>query len=34
MSALRPFLDKTPILGQRIYVDPACTIICDVSVGQ
>ena len=34
MSALRPFLDKTPTLGQRVYVDPACTIIGDVVLGD
>ena len=27
MNPIRPFLDKTPQLGARTYVDPACTII-------
>ncbi|RXR06436.1 gamma carbonic anhydrase family protein [Pseudoxanthomonas composti] len=30
MNNLRPYLDKTPQLGQRVYVDPACTVIGDV----
>lgn len=30
MKNLRPYLDKTPQLGQRVYVDPACTVIGDV----
>ncbi|MET0289135.1 MAG: gamma carbonic anhydrase family protein [Pseudoxanthomonas sp.] len=30
MTALRRYLDKTPQLGQRVYVDPACTVIGDV----
>ncbi|MDQ1134490.1 carbonic anhydrase/acetyltransferase-like protein (isoleucine patch superfamily) [Pseudoxanthomonas winnipegensis] len=34
MSNLRPFLDKRPVLGQRVYVDPACTVIGDVELGD
>jgi carbonic anhydrase/acetyltransferase-like protein (isoleucine patch superfamily) len=34
MSNLRPFLDKRPALGQRVYVDPACTVIGDVELGD
>ena len=34
MSSLRPFLDKSPTLGQRVYIDPACTIIGDVALGD
>ena len=33
MTALRPFLDKTPTVGERAYIDPACTIIGDVVIG-
>lgn len=34
MPSLRPFLDKMPVLGERVYVDPACTIIGDVEIGD
>lgn len=34
MNPLRPFLDKSPVLGQRVYVDPACTVIGDVVLGD
>ncbi len=34
MTALRPFLDKMPVVGERVYVDPACTIIGDVAIGD
>ncbi len=34
MTALRPFLDKMPVIGERVYVDPACTIIGDVEIGE
>jgi carbonic anhydrase/acetyltransferase-like protein (isoleucine patch superfamily) len=34
MTAIRPFLDKHPVLGQRVYVDPACTIIGEVELGD
>ena len=34
MPSLRPFLDKSPTLGQRVYIDPACTIIGDVVLGD
>ena len=34
MPALRPFLDKTPTLGERVYIDEACTIIGDVHIGD
>lgn len=34
MPALRPFLDKTPTLGERVYIDEACTIIGDVQIGD
>ncbi|KAB7768562.1 MULTISPECIES: gamma carbonic anhydrase family protein [Xanthomonas] len=30
MSPIRPYLDTTPQLGARVYVDPACTVIGDV----
>ena len=34
MTALRPFLDKHPSLGQRVYIDPACTVIGEVELGD
>lgn len=34
MTALRPYLDKRPVLGARVYIDPACTIIGDVELGD
>lgn len=34
MSPIRPFLDTLPVLGQRCYIDPACTIIGDVVLGD
>ncbi len=34
MTPLRPYLDVRPVLGQRVYVDPACTIIGDVVLGD
>ena len=34
MSPIRPFLDKMPIVGERVYVDPACTVIGDVVIGD
>ena len=34
MTALRPYLDKRPVLGARVYIDPACTVIGDVALGD
>ena len=34
MSPIRPFLDRHPVLGERVYIDPACTIIGDVVLGD
>jgi carbonic anhydrase/acetyltransferase-like protein (isoleucine patch superfamily) len=34
MTALHPYLDKRPVLGARVYIDPACTIIGDVELGD
>lgn len=34
MKNLRRYLDKRPVLGQRVYVDPACTVIGDVVLGD
>jgi len=34
MISLRPYLDKMPIVGDRVYVDPACTVIGDVVIGD
>lgn len=34
MSPLRPFLDTAPKLGERVYVDPACNVIGDVTLGD
>ena len=31
---LRPYLDKSPILGERCYVDPAASVIGDVVLGE
>jgi carbonic anhydrase/acetyltransferase-like protein (isoleucine patch superfamily) len=31
---LRPYLDTLPTLGARVYVDPAATVIGDVSLGD
>lgn len=31
---LRPYLDKTPALGARVWVDPAATVIGDVVLGD
>lgn len=32
--SLRPHGDKTPQLGQRVYIDPAAVVIGDVSLGD
>ena len=34
MPPIRPFLNHIPQLGARVYVDPACTIIGKVSLGD
>ena len=34
MTAIRPFLDKHPTLGKRVYIDPACTVIGEVELGD
>ena len=34
MTALRPYLGQMPLLGQRVYVDPAATVIGDVELGD
>ncbi len=31
---IRPYLDSSPILGQRVYVDPAACVIGDVELGD
>ena len=31
---LRPYLDKLPVLGERVYVDPAATVIGEVELGD
>lgn len=31
---IRPYLDKNPILGARVYVDPAACLIGDVELGE
>ena len=33
-SSLRPYLDQYPRLGQRVYVDPAATVIGDVELAD
>lgn len=32
--AIRPYLDKTPVLGARAFVDPAATVIGDVELAD
>lgn len=32
--SLRPYLDKFPVLGERVYVDPAATVIGEVDLGD
>jgi len=32
--SIRPFLDHHPKLGERVYVDPAATVIGDVVIGD
>ena len=34
MAALRSFNQITPELGERVYIDPACTLIGDVRIGD
>ena len=34
MSAIRPFNGILPVLGSRVYIDPACTVIGDVHIGD
>ena len=34
MPALRPFNNIMPSLGERVFVDPACTVIGDVVIGD
>ena len=32
--SIRPFLEHVPVLGERVYVDPAATVIGRVSLGD
>ena len=32
--SVRPYLDKFPDLGERVYVDPAATVIGEVELGE
>lgn len=34
MTSLRPHLGRFPTLGQRVYIDPAATVIGDVVLGE
>jgi carbonic anhydrase/acetyltransferase-like protein (isoleucine patch superfamily) len=34
MTSLRPYLDRFPVLGPRVYVDPAATVIGDVELAE
>ena len=34
MSALRPFNNSQPHLGERVFIDPACIVIGDVVIGD
>ncbi|RRN55552.1 gamma carbonic anhydrase family protein [Pseudoxanthomonas sp. SGNA-20] len=31
---LRPYLERSPVLGQRVYLDPAAVVIGDVELGD
>jgi len=31
---LRPYLDHAPVVGERVYIDPAATVIGDVVLGD
>lgn len=31
---IRPYLDQVPVLGERVYVDPAATVIGTVTLGD
>lgn len=31
---VRPYLDRMPVLGARVYVDPAASVIGDVELGE
>jgi carbonic anhydrase/acetyltransferase-like protein (isoleucine patch superfamily) len=33
-APLRPYLDRRPVLGARVYVDPAATVIGDVELAD
>src|SRR5690554_2138435 len=33
-ASLRPYRPHTPVLGQRVWVDPAATVIGDISIGD
>lgn len=34
MTAIRPFLDRFPVLGERVYVDEAARVIGEVALGD
>ncbi|HET6396097.1 MAG TPA: gamma carbonic anhydrase family protein [Pseudoxanthomonas sp.] len=34
MQNLRPYLDRFPVLGPRVYLDPAATVIGDVELAE
>lgn len=34
MSAIRPFQGKTPVLAERVFIDPAAVVIGDVEIGE
>ncbi len=34
MAPIRPFLDTTPTLGERVYLDPTASVIGDVVLGD
>jgi len=34
MSALRPFNNCQPKIGERVYIDPTCSVIGDVVIGD
>ncbi|MGC4028685.1 MAG: gamma carbonic anhydrase family protein [Steroidobacteraceae bacterium] len=34
MAPIRPYLDSSPLVGERVYIDPAATVIGDVHLGD
>ncbi|MFA5959902.1 MAG: gamma carbonic anhydrase family protein [Tatlockia sp.] len=34
MKAIRPFENKSPVLGERVYIDPQSSVIGEVTIGN